>query len=96
MFRLRNAFTFFSFKAHLNYLNASFSFTSTRAKKNLKKKYVQKKHFLSEEENNCEEEINFKIEDKIAKPMATFGESFCLLLQVKSRIPDAPLIRKVL
>ena len=42
-----------------------FSFTSSRAKGNLlKKKYVQKKHFVSEEENNCEEEINSKPQDR--------------------------------
>ena len=38
---------------------------SSRAKGNLfKKKYVQKKHFVSEEENNCEEEINSKPQDR--------------------------------
>ena len=42
-----------------------FSFTSSRAKGNLfQKKYVQKKHFVSEEENNCEEEINSKPQDR--------------------------------
>ena len=71
-----------------------FSFTSSRAKGNLlKKKYVQKKHFVSEEENNCEEEINSKPQDRISnidwygyecKPMVIFAETFCLLLRLKS------------
>ena len=40
---------------------------SSGAKGNLlKKKYVQKKHFVSEEENNCEEEINSKPQDRIS------------------------------
>ena len=48
----------------LNYLNASFSFTSSRAQGNLfKKKYEQKKHFVSEEENNYEEETNLTPQD---------------------------------
>lgn len=65
MFRLGNASTFFSFKAHLrehvkknsfSYLNTSFSFTSLRAKGSFFiKKYVQKKPFLSKANNNCEE-----------------------------------------
>ena len=80
-----------------NYLNVSFSFTSSRTKGNLfKKKYVQKKHFVWEEENNCEGEINLTPQDRIVniiwckcgcdcKPMETFAESFCLLLWLKSR-----------
>ena len=51
---------------------------------------------VSEEENKCEEEINLTPKDGIAnidwckcgcecKPMVTFAESFCLLLQLKSR-----------
>ena len=75
---------------------SSFPFTSSRARLNLfKKKYVQKKHFALEEENNCEEEINLTLQERIAnidwckcgcecKPMATFAESFCLLLPLKS------------
>ena len=78
------------------FLNAPFSFTSSCAKENLfKKKYVQKKYFESKEEKGCGEEINLTPQDRIAnidwckcrceyKPMATFAESFCLLLQLKS------------
>ena len=84
-------------KILLNYLNVSFSFTSSRAKGNLfKKKCVQKKHFISEEENYCVEEINLRPQDRIAnidwckfacewETMATLTESFCLLLRLKSR-----------
>ena len=54
------------------------------------------KHFVSEEENNCEEEINLTLQDKVGnidwckcgcecKSMTTFAESFCLLLRLKSR-----------
>ena len=61
-----------------------------------KKKYAQKKHFVLEKINNCEEEINSKPQERIAnidlcrcgckcKPMATFGKSFFLLLWPKSR-----------
>ena len=68
--------------------------TSPRTQGNLfKKKYVQKKHFVSEEQNNYEEEINITPKDRIAnidwckcgcecKPMAVFAQSFCLLLQL--------------
>ena len=70
---------------------------SSGAKGNLlKKKYVQKKHFVSEEENNCEEEINSKPQDRISnnidwcgyecKPMVIFAESFCLFLLLKSHL----------
>ena len=74
----------------------SFSFTLSRAKGNLfKKKYVQKKHFISEEENYCVEEINLRPQDRIAnidwckcacewETMATLAENFYLLLQLKS------------
>ena len=59
---------------------------------------IPKKHFLSEEENNCEEEINLTPQDGISnidwckcqcecKLMATFADSFCLLLRLKSRSP---------
>ena len=59
-------------------------------------KAIPKKHFVSEEENNCEEESNLIPQNRIGnidwckcgcecKPMATFGESFCLLLWLKSR-----------
>ena len=54
-------------------------------------KTISKKHFLSEEENNCEEEFNLKPQHRICnidfckcecdcKPMGTFAESFYLLL----------------
>ena len=47
-----------------------------------------KKHFVSEEEINCEEELNLTPEDRIdninwckcgyeCKPMAAFSEGFC-------------------
>ena len=53
----------------------------------------RKKHFVSEEENNCEEEINLIQQKRIAdidwckrrcecKRMATFPESFYLLLRL--------------
>ena len=55
-----------------------------------------KKLFVLEEENNCEEEINLTSQDRIGnsdwckcgcecKLMATFAESFCLLLTLKTR-----------
>ena len=56
---------------------------------------IPKKHFISEEENNCEEEINLSPQDRngnidwhkcgCEKPVATFAEIFSLLLRVKSR-----------
>ena len=59
------------------------------------RKAIPKKHFVLEKENNCEEEINLILQDGIGnfdwckceceKPMATFSESFCLLLWLKSR-----------
>ena len=59
-------------------------------------KAIPKKHFVSEEENNCEEETNLTPHDRIGnidwckcvcecKPMVTFAESFCLLLRLKCR-----------
>ena len=58
-------------------------------------KAITKKHFVSEEENNCEEKNNLIPQDRISntdwcrcgyecKPMMTFVESFCLLLWLKS------------
>ena len=55
-------------------------------------KAIPKKPFVPEEENNCEKDINLLLEDKIGninwckwgcgcKLMATFAESFCLLLR---------------
>ena len=55
------------------------------------RKDISRKHFVSEEENNSEEEINLAPQDRIGnvdwckcgcryKPMATFAESFYLLL----------------
>ena len=60
------------------------------------RKAIPRKHFVSEEENNCEEEINLTPHDRIGnidlykcgcegKSMATFAESFCLLLRLKPR-----------
>ena len=60
------------------------------------KEICTEKTFCIEEENNCEEEIDLTPQDGIAnidwckcgsecKPMATFAESFCLLLRLKSR-----------
>ena len=54
-----------------------------------------KKHFVLEEENDCEEEINLTLQDRIGnidwckcrcecKSMVKFAESFCLLLRLKS------------
>ena len=59
------------------------------------RKAIPKKHFVLEE-NNCEEEINLTPRDRICNinwwkcgykcnPMATFAESVCLLLSLKSR-----------
>ena len=59
------------------------------------RKAIPKKPFASEEANNCEEEINLTPQDRIGnidwckcgcecKLMATFIESFCLLLLLKS------------
>ena len=61
-----------------------------------KRNMNRKKHFVSEEENNCEEEINLTPQDRIAninwckcvcefKTMTTFAESLCLLLRLKSQ-----------
>ena len=84
-------------KILFNYLNASLSVTSLRIEENFfKKKYAQKKHFVLENLNNYGEEINSTPQDRIdnidlcrcaceCKPVATFGESFCLLLRSKSR-----------
>ena len=60
------------------------------------RKVIPEKHFISEEENNCEEEVNLTPEDRIGnsdwckcgyqcKPVDTLAESFCLLLRLKSR-----------
>ena len=57
---------------------------------------ISKKHSASEEENNCEEEINLTQQERIGnidwckcgcecKSTATFGENFCLLLKLKSQ-----------
>ena len=57
---------------------------------------IPQKHFVSEKENNCEEEINLAPQDRIGnidqckcgyecKPMATFVESLCLLVRLKPR-----------
>ena len=51
---------------------------------------IPKKPIASKEENNCKEEINLTPEYWCkcgceCKPMATFAESFCLYLQLKSR-----------
>ena len=69
---MHSLFFFFFFsessceKNLFNYLNASYSFKSSHAKGNLfKKKYVQKKHFVLEHENNCEEEISLTPHDRI-------------------------------
>ena len=51
-------------------------------------KAIPKKHFVSEEENNCEKEINLIRQDRTGnidwckcgckcKPTATFAKSFC-------------------
>ena len=59
-------------------------------------KATTKKPFLSEEENSCEKQINLKPQNRISninwcknececKLIATFAESFCLLLQLKSQ-----------
>ena len=55
-------------------------------------KAIPKKHFVLEEESNCEEEMNLTPQDRIGnidwckcgykcKQMATCAESFCLLLR---------------
>ena len=60
------------------------------------RKAIPKKSFVSEEENNYEEEINLTSQDRIGnidwcrrecefKLMATFAESVCLMLRLKSR-----------
>ena len=57
---------------------------------------IPMKPFVSEEENNCQQEINLTPQDGIGnfdwgkcgcecKLMATLAESFCLLLRLKSR-----------
>ena len=57
---------------------------------------ISKKLFVSEGENNCKEEINLTLQDRIGnidwckcgcecKLIATFTKSFCLLLRLKSR-----------
>ena len=59
-------------------------------------KAIPKKNFVSEEANNCEEKINLAPQDRIGnidwcicrcecKLMATFAESFCLLLGINHR-----------
>ena len=59
------------------------------------RKAIPNKSFVSEEENNCEEKINLTLQDRIGnidwcqrgckcKLIATFAESFCLLLRLKS------------
>ena len=56
---------------------------------------IPKKHFVSEEENGCEEGINLIPQDRVGninqckcgwdcKPMAIFAGSFCLLHRLKS------------
>ena len=58
-------------------------------------KAISKKHFVSEEENNCKEGTNLTPQDRIGnidwckcgckfKPMTRLAESFCLLLRLKS------------
>ena len=60
------------------------------------RKAIPKKSFVTEEENNCEEEIDLTTQDRIGnidwcrcgfkcKLMATFAESVYLLLRLKSR-----------
>ena len=60
------------------------------------RKAIAKKHFVLEEKNNCEEEINLTPQDRIGnsdcckcececKLLATFAESFCLLFWLKSQ-----------
>ena len=85
LFRLRNPSLAFSLKAHIkdrvlrHHVQKEFFF---------RRNMYRKKHFLSKEENNCEEEILLAPEDRIAnidcckcgcecKPMATFAESSC-------------------
>ena len=59
-------------------------------------KGILKKCFVQEEENNCEEEINLTLQERIGninwckcgcecKPMVIFAESFYLLLLLKSQ-----------
>ena len=57
---------------------------------------IPKKHFVSEKQHNCGKEINLTPQERIgnidwckcgckSKPMATFGESLCLLVWLKPR-----------